>query len=87
MVFRVHETATGAAFSGTVLLIADFFDSHICARMASAGKFVVIMEHRDGSSTACFPKSAETGLPTPKYYIQPTDTKQVPFGFSLVRLY
>lgn len=48
--------------------------SHICSRIASSGKVVIIMEHRDGSSVVCFPRSPETGLSSPKYYIRPTDT-------------
>jgi len=46
----------------------------MCSRIASSGKVVVIMEHRDGTGIVCFPKSPETGIPTPKYYIRPLDT-------------
>lgn len=47
--------------------------SHICARIASSGKVVIVMEHRDGTATACFPKS-ETGEMVPKYYVHPRET-------------
>lgn len=48
--------------------------SHLCARIASTGKVVVVMEHRDGSGTFCYPKSPETGERDPLLYIKAADT-------------
>ncbi|KAF9779997.1 platelet-activating factor acetylhydrolase, isoform II-domain-containing protein [Thelephora terrestris] len=48
--------------------------SHLCARIASRGKVVVVMEHRDGSGTFCYPKSPETGKRDPLLYIKAADT-------------
>lgn len=48
--------------------------SHLCARIASTGKVVVVMEHRDGSAPFCYPRSPETGKRDPLLYIKATDT-------------
>jgi len=51
--------------------------SHLCARIASTGKVVVAMEHRDGSGTFCYPKSPETGERDFLLYIKAADTSCV----------
>jgi len=48
--------------------------SHLCARIASTGKVVVVMEHRDGSGTFCQLKSPGTGKRDPLLYIKTADT-------------
>lgn len=51
--------------------------SHLCARIASTGKVVVAMEHRDGSGTFCHQKSPETGKRDPLLYIKAAETSCV----------
>ncbi|EIN10831.1 hypothetical protein PUNSTDRAFT_112632 [Punctularia strigosozonata HHB-11173 SS5] len=47
--------------------------SHICQRMASTGRVVLAIEHRDGSGPAVFPRSSDSGQIYTKYYIKPEE--------------
>jgi hypothetical protein len=60
-----------------VLVLKLEYFSHLCARIASAGKVVVVMEHRDGSGLFCLSKSPGTGKRDPLPYIKPGDTSCV----------
>ncbi|KAI0065816.1 hypothetical protein BV25DRAFT_1978722 [Artomyces pyxidatus] len=47
--------------------------SQICAHLASTGKVVIAMEHRDGTGPVCWPRSAKTGQHYAKLYISPDE--------------
>jgi len=47
--------------------------SHTCARIASTGKVVIVMDHRDGSGIATYPRNPATGKEC-LFYIPETTT-------------
>ncbi|KAI9467366.1 platelet-activating factor acetylhydrolase, isoform II-domain-containing protein [Lactarius psammicola] len=47
--------------------------SQLCTHLASSGKVVLAIEHRDGTSPITWPLSGETGKRYPHYYVKPDD--------------
>ncbi|KAH9021162.1 platelet-activating factor acetylhydrolase, isoform II-domain-containing protein [Lactarius pseudohatsudake] len=47
--------------------------SQLCTHLASSGKVVLALEHRDGTSPITWPLSGETGKRYPHFYVKPDD--------------
>lgn len=47
--------------------------SQLCTHLASSGKVVLAIEHRDGTSPITWPMSGETGKRYPHFYVKPDD--------------
>ncbi|KAI0050253.1 hypothetical protein FA95DRAFT_1536850 [Auriscalpium vulgare] len=47
--------------------------SQLCTHLASTGKVVLALEHRDGTGPVCRPRSSDTGKPQRKLYISPDE--------------
>jgi len=43
--------------------------SHTCARIASTGKVVIVMDHRDGTGVATYPRNPDTGKKETLLYV------------------
>ncbi|KAJ8523539.1 hypothetical protein ONZ45_g110 [Pleurotus djamor] len=55
--------------------------SQLCTRLASSGRVVLALEHRDGSGHVCLPRSRDANgqlVTTPKLYIRETDISWEP---------
>jgi platelet-activating factor acetylhydrolase len=48
-------------------------NSQLCTHLASSGKVVIAMEHRDGTGPICRPRSEATGEIASQLYISPSE--------------
>lgn len=53
--------------------IAHSYNSQLCTHLASSGKVVMAMEHRDGTGPICRPRSEATGERSSRLYISPSE--------------
>jgi hypothetical protein len=65
----IQVTRLGFSFSP----LAQPCQSQLCTHLASSGKVVLAIEHRDGTSPITWPLSEETGKRYPHFYVKPDD--------------
>jgi Platelet-activating factor acetylhydrolase, isoform II len=67
----VVQRRIGTGARPFVSAFSHHHNSQVCTHLASSGKVVLAIEHRDGTSPVSRPKSEKTGQRYPRFYIRP----------------